>query len=142
MPTSQRDGKTFVDPSAQALALEARCRWIVIDMGVIARDLADRSGVVLSDKIGCLQDGSTIAQTGWPNFSCARNVLNDSAFVTNYGRQRSFDHLIRPQQKGFGDRKPEPLCRLNIDHQFEANGLFHWKLARLRAPEDLVDKRR
>jgi multisubunit Na+/H+ antiporter MnhC subunit len=41
MPTSQRDGKTFVDPSAQALALEARCRWIVIDMGVIARDLAD-----------------------------------------------------------------------------------------------------
>src|SRR3979490_735690 len=43
MPASQRDGKTLVDPRAQTLGLRATGRRIVIDVSVIACDLAGRS---------------------------------------------------------------------------------------------------
>src|SRR6478672_13884617 len=43
MPASERDGKPFADPAAQPLGLGARRRRVVIDMGMVACDLAQRS---------------------------------------------------------------------------------------------------
>jgi hypothetical protein len=50
-----------------------------------------------------------------------------------------FDHLIRPQQERFEDRKAERLRRLEVDQQFEAYRLLHRNLCRLRAFQELVD---
>src|SRR4051794_21649256 len=52
VPTSQGHGKTFADPSAQALGLGACRRRIVVDMGMIACDLGNRSRAVALGQLG------------------------------------------------------------------------------------------
>src|SRR5207302_9783773 len=43
VPAPQSDGETLTDPGAQPLGLQPRCRRIVIDVSVVACDLARRS---------------------------------------------------------------------------------------------------
>src|SRR3990170_1928946 len=51
----------------------------------------------------------------------------------------SFNHLIRPNQQRLGDRQPEGLGGLEVEHQLELGGLLDGEVAGLRALEDLVD---
>ena len=43
VPTPQGDGETLADPGAQPLGLRPRCRRVVVDVSVVACDLACRS---------------------------------------------------------------------------------------------------
>src|SRR5215470_3452808 len=52
------------------------------------------------------------------------------------------DHLFRLAQDRRRDGEPESLGGLEIDHQGIPRGLLERQVARLRAPEDLVDVRR
>src|SRR5439155_4148781 len=53
----------------------------------------------------------------------------------------SLDHFVRPVQHGLRNRKPDLLCRLEIDHKLELRRLLDWKFSRLGALEDLVHVR-
>src|SRR5262249_25369282 len=44
---------------------------------------------------------------------------------------------IRPLEYRLGNRHPEPLRRLEVDHQFELRGLLNGQVDRLRALENL-----
>jgi len=72
MPAPQGDGKTLAYPSAQALGLQPRSRRIVIDVSVVACDLAGRSRGVSLWQIGHLNQLSlhaSPARTAYPAIS-------------------------------------------------------------------------
>jgi hypothetical protein len=50
-----------------------------------------------------------------------------------------FNHLIRPEQQRWWNRKTEGLGRLQVDDQFEFGRLLNWQISRLRTLEDAVD---
>src|SRR5437870_10958693 len=52
-----------------------------------------------------------------------------------------FDHLVGEDIKLRRDRQSERISGLAIDHEMESRGLLHWKIAWLRALENLVYKR-
>ena len=52
-----------------------------------------------------------------------------------------FDDLIRALQYGLRNRQPQRLRGLEVDHQVELGRLFHGKIGRLRAFQDLVHVR-
>ena len=54
-------------------------------------------------------------------------------------RGRSLDGVVGSLEQRLGDREPERLRRLQIDDQLELAGLLDGQVARLGAPEDLVD---
>src|SRR5690349_8601213 len=52
------------------------------------------------------------------------------------------DHLVRPLQERRRDGEAESFGGLDVDNQFELLGLFHWKVSRLRAVQNLSYKDR
>src|SRR5215467_12429323 len=54
-------------------------------------------------------------------------------------RDRSLDHLIRPQQQRLRNGEPEDLRGLEVDHQLELRGLLDWKVTGLGTLEETVD---
>src|SRR5947207_6525654 len=51
VPAPERDGKALAHPVAQPLGVTARGGWIVVDMGVIACDLAGRARSVIDHRL-------------------------------------------------------------------------------------------
>ena len=74
----------------------------------------------------------------WQKQTCVPERSSELAHHLSPGKAL-FDHLISPQQKRFGNRKPQRLRRLEIDQQFEACGPLHGELGRISSLENFVD---
>src|ERR1700751_1137282 len=56
-----------------------------------------------------------------------------------YKSPKLFDHPVGADQEGLGDGQPERLRGRKVDDEIELNGLFDWKIRRLRAAQNSIN---
>src|SRR6267142_3243301 len=68
-------------------------------------------------------------------------VANPTAARRSWPRWSStlLDHLVSPLEQRLGDRQPERLRGLQVDHQLELRRLLDRQIRGLRASKDPVD---
>ena len=54
-------------------------------------------------------------------------------------QKKLFDHPVGADQEGLGDGQPERLRGSKVDDEIELNGLFDWKIRRLRAAQNPIN---
>src|SRR6202022_1425222 len=67
----------------------------------------------------------------------------DVTVLTRFDMQRSsFDQPIRAHEQRLRHVEPKCLCRLEVDHKLEFRGMLDWRITRLGASENLINKGR
>src|SRR5262249_24819881 len=69
---------------------------------------------------------------------------NEASRCAKTGREQMqqkklFDHPVGADQEGLGDGQPERLRGRKVDDEIELNGLFDWKIRRLRAAQNPIN---
>ena len=97
-----------------------------------AKDRADAGQASKRSPIGDPPHLGTSAVTA----RSAKAEIGESEYCSRFPL---FDHPVRADQEGLGDGQPERLRGRKVDDEIELNGLFDWKIRRLRAAQNPIN---